>query len=838
MADRKTKVTLSVQMQQYIDGMQKAAKATKDTSTEAEKLAHQREAFDAIGKTGIAMGALLATGIGVAVKKFADFDEAMSHVEAATHESAENMAELREAAIQAGASTVFSATESANAIEELAKAGISTADIIGGALAGSLDLAAAGGLGVARAAEISATALQQFKLEGDQAGHVADVLAAGAGKAMGSVEDLAQGLKFVGPIAASMGVSIEETTGTLALFAQQGIIGEQAGTSLRGMLSSLTSPSSQARKEIEALGIQLYDAEGNFMGLQNAAGQMSKAYSGMTGQARDASLGIIFGNQQITAATALYQAGAEGVQEWTAAVDETGYASKTAAMRLDNLKGDIEALGGAMDSALIETGSAANDSLRALVQALTSLVDMYNDLPEPVKGATLAIGGATAAIGLAGGGALIAVKKFAELKNTLALANISMGRVGISAGVAGLALGGLFAIVGTLAQAHAEARQRAQAYADTLENGSNRITEATRDMAVANLAAEKSWMWISRGSAYDAAEKLGISLDTITDAAMGNADALTELKDVIDAGSGSQEAAQRVADELGVSMLDVSNAATVVADAVRGEAGSIEEAIRVSEQKNRVTKESKDVTDSAADAYLNAAREVDGLNSQLDNLVGTLTEANSIGQDAVSSNIAYQDTLAKVAAQVESGTRGLDASTEAGRENLGMLTDLAQDAQKAAQAQFDLDKNTQGFQAALVSGRQSLIDRARDLGATAEEAEALADKIFSIPAETDWKVIAETAMATNQLESLIRHYNGRTITIPVAAGQVVVDGKVYGGLQHRYAEGGAVYGPGTGTSDSIHAMVSNSDGPESVIYGSASRLSVTLRSFDQKATTP
>ena len=244
MAERVVSVTLRAQVADYLAGMEKARKATSETGSEAEKLAQKKEAFDLLGKASLAIGVAAAAGVALAVAKYAEFDQAMSNVNAAVQGTAEEQRKLSEAALEAGASTVFSATESANAIEELAKAGISTSDILGGALAGSLDLASAGQLGVARAAEISATALQQFKLEGSEAGHVADVLAAGAGKAMGSVEDLANGLKFVGPVAASMGVSLEETTGVLALFAQQGIIGEQAGTGLRGVLASLTAPSS------------------------------------------------------------------------------------------------------------------------------------------------------------------------------------------------------------------------------------------------------------------------------------------------------------------------------------------------------------------------------------------------------------------------------------------------------------------------------------------------------------------------------------------------------------------------------------------------------------------
>jgi TP901 family phage tail tape measure protein len=181
--------------------------------------------------------------------------------------------------------------------------------------------------------------LTQFHLAGDKASHVADLLAAGASKALGSVDDLGQGLKYVGPVAHSMGVSLEETVGTLALFAQNGILGEQAGTGLRGVLSSLTSPSAAASKEIQRLGITLYDSQGKFLGLANMAGELSKAYGTMDGASRDASLGVIFGNQQVTAARVLFEAGAVGVTKWTAAVNDSGYAALTAAIRMDNLSG-------------------------------------------------------------------------------------------------------------------------------------------------------------------------------------------------------------------------------------------------------------------------------------------------------------------------------------------------------------------------------------------------------------------------------------------------------------------------------------------------------------------
>ncbi len=149
-ADRVVKVTLRAMVQEYNASMLQAAQATKTVGTEAEKLAQRRQSFEQLGRAAMTAGGLMAAGVGLAVKKFADFDQAMSNV-AATGEDARNSLDaLRDAAIEAGARTVFSATESANAIEEMAKAGISAADILGGGLNGALDLAAAGGLGPGR----------------------------------------------------------------------------------------------------------------------------------------------------------------------------------------------------------------------------------------------------------------------------------------------------------------------------------------------------------------------------------------------------------------------------------------------------------------------------------------------------------------------------------------------------------------------------------------------------------------------------------------------------------------------------------------------------------------
>lgn len=162
-------------------------------SAEAEKTSTTMEASG--GKTKLLTAGIAATALGVAaVRMAADFDAGMSTVQANTGASADEMSLLRQAAIDAGADTVYSATDAADAINELGKAGMSTSDILSGGLNGALDLAASDGMEVAEAAELMSSAMAQFNLTGADATRIADALAAGAGKAQGSARDLGYAL--------------------------------------------------------------------------------------------------------------------------------------------------------------------------------------------------------------------------------------------------------------------------------------------------------------------------------------------------------------------------------------------------------------------------------------------------------------------------------------------------------------------------------------------------------------------------------------------------------------------------------------------------------------------
>ena len=386
-----------------------------DYSAKLQTAAHLTGKFDSFvksaGTTGEKTGRILralavgagavAIAIGVdATRRFAEFDQAMAAVRANVTENAGELKKLETAALDAGRSGMFSATKAANAINELGKAGVSVKDIIGGGLKGALDLAAAGEMNAADAAELTASALNQFGLAGSKASHVADLLAAGANMAQGGVQDMGEALKNVGVNAHILGMSVEETVGALTLFASKGLVGSDAGTKFNAMLQNLVAPSIRAQGTIKKLGLQIYDSKGRFVGLASVAQQLHDKLGHLTQAQRNAAMGQMFSNAALTTANALMEQGAKGVEKYTKMINQQGFASKVANTQMDNLKGQLTRLGNAWDTMLIKIGGGGKGVISSMIGAVTGLVNAFAGLPSGVQQAVIAI---TALVGAGAG---------------------------------------------------------------------------------------------------------------------------------------------------------------------------------------------------------------------------------------------------------------------------------------------------------------------------------------------------------------------------------------------------------------------------------------------------
>ena len=496
-----------------------------------------------------------------------------------------------------------------------------------------------------------------------------------------------------------------------------------------------------------------------------------------------------------------FDGAAENVKDtWDGAVDRIGAAWRDLAADLSTPLVDPEGGGALVD--LVNLGA---DILRT-----------FEALPDPVKhvtGGLFAFAGAVATVTSA---TLLAYPKIVQYKLAMQDMNLNMGRIARTGAIAGGALTGLVAIIGAVASAQEAQRQKAESYADAIDQGA----DAVRELAEANLQAEKTLAVLNFGSAYDNADKLGISLRLVEDAVTDGGEALDELSKILDTATGGGEAAQEMADELGISYLELTQTAGTLTEQVNDEREAQERANVIRDQASRATDENTESTESAAGAYLEAASGAGDLRDELDQLIATINEANGVGQDAITANLNYKDALADVDEYVQNARDGvdgytatLDENTQEGRDNMGMLLDIASSAQEAADAQFALDGDTDAYRQTLLDSRQALIDRARDLGANKEEAEALADQIFRIPDDTEWEVIAETQAASTALENFVNRWQGKTISMSMfldtSGGNVAAASAAarYTGYANAYyqsegrSSGGAIYGPGTGTSD-------------------------------------
>jgi TP901 family phage tail tape measure protein len=852
--ERIVKVSLQAQVANYVAGMETARKSTESVGKSAvdakAKFEAQNQAMTQIGAGLLAVGTLAAVGVGLAVKAYAEFDAAMSNVAASTHESAENMSLLRDAAIEAGATTVFTATEAAGAIDELAKAGIKTADILGGGLAGSLDLASAGGLAVADAAAVAATALTQFKLKGEDIPHVADLLAAGAGKAQGSVDDLSQALNQGGLVASQAGFSIEETTGVLAAFASAGLKGSDAGTSLKTAILALQKPSTAAQTAMDQYGISVYNSNGTMKSFAQIAEELKAGLGSLTEEQRNSTLATIFGTDAVRSAGVLYTQGAAGINNWNMKVNDAGYAAETAALKLDNLKGDVEKLGGAFDTGLIKAGGAADSTLRLLVQSATALVDMFNEAPLVVQQAALVLGVVAAGVTLTGGAFLVAVPKIAAFQMALTtLQESSMpsvaagatrlegamtktgGAIGKAAGfltgpwgiaLAGAAIGGkiLLDVLESLKTSAAD-------YQNIIQNA-----DSSDDLFA---AADKGRLISFLGEATASAETFKRALNEMTNDPIGagfNTSTLQLKQSLKDIGTqlattaatdlpGAAKAFKVLASDMELTkteQLDLLNSMPAFKDALQAQANelgintdSTDEAANNTALLKLAFEEATPTALDAADAYLAAGDEASELSAKVVELVEAINAANGVGQDAVSSNSAYLDSLAGITTEIAAqrtayeeanGTAAgfaftLDESTAAGAANAAMLADVAGKAQAAAKAQYDVDITTMGakdatdkYAGTLATTRQSIIDNAVANGANADQVKLLADRIFALPSEKQVAVLAETANATREINEWLSIQNGKSVRIAVGLGGAGGLTKADGGIVDYYANGG------------------------------------------------
>lgn len=352
----------------------------------SNKIKNVSKTLDNLGNTFTTRLTLPVLAIGTAaVSTGNDFEAQMSRVQAIAGATADELEQLTNQAIDLGASTTFSASEVASGMENLASAGFTTQEIMD-AMPGLLDLAASSGADLARSSEIAASAIRGFGLEANSSAHIADVFAEASARTNAQVEDMGEAMKYIAPVANTMGLSIEEVAAAVGIMSDAGIKGEQAGTTLRGALVRLTKPTSKMQAVMDDLGLSFYDNEGKMKSLAEMVSMLQEATAGLTEEEEQYALTTIFGTESLSGMTALISRGSDDLADMTKEFENADGAAKDMAdTMLDNTKGSIEELKGSLESAGIAIQKSLSPFIRDLAKKIQDLVDDFNDLTDEEK---------------------------------------------------------------------------------------------------------------------------------------------------------------------------------------------------------------------------------------------------------------------------------------------------------------------------------------------------------------------------------------------------------------------------------------------------------------------
>ncbi|WP_339171070.1 phage tail tape measure protein [Anoxybacillus sp. FSL W8-1294] len=290
------------------------------------------------------------------IHKAMDFESQLSSIKAVTGLTTEEMQKMRALALEVGAKTKYSALEAAQGIEELLKAGISPAIVKAGGLEAALNLATAGGLELAEAAEIMSDSLHGFKKDSLTAAQVANILAGAANASSTNIQEMKYALSAVGPVADGIGVSFKEVNATLALFSNNMLKGSDAGTSLKTFLSNVQPKSKKAAELFKKYGLILrdgtnilFDANGQLKDMAEVAEILRQKFGKLTDQERTAAFFEMFGSDSIRAATILAKEGAAGIKKMYDDMSKVT-ALDVAKEKMNNAAGAVEQLRGAFET--------------------------------------------------------------------------------------------------------------------------------------------------------------------------------------------------------------------------------------------------------------------------------------------------------------------------------------------------------------------------------------------------------------------------------------------------------------------------------------------------------
>lgn len=449
--------------------LESQASKTNQTLTKIGEVGSKVESFGNgvtnVGKkVSVASAAVTAMGV-AAVKTAADFESSMSQVQATMGitkdsmstldgQSVNTMDALSDLAKEMGSKTAFSASECAEALNYLALAGYDTQEMAD-TLPTVLNLAAAGGLDLASASDMVTDAMSALGMETKDANKMVDQMVKTASSTNTSVGQLGEGILTIGATAKTVKGGTAELNTALGILANNGIKGAEGGTHLRNVILSLQNPTDKAAQQMDALGVSVFDSQGNMRSLNDILGDLNKSMDGMTAEEKANIVSKIFNKTDLSSVNALLANTGDTWTDLQTAIENSGGAAQQMAdTQLDNLSGQLTILKSAVEGFAISIGEALMPMVKNIVAKIQSFVDWLNNLDEGTRQIIVKIGLFIAALGpfLVILGTVIskvgvAMQAFSKLGLKLTSLMSNAGGVSGIMGKVGAAIGGISAPV-------------------------------------------------------------------------------------------------------------------------------------------------------------------------------------------------------------------------------------------------------------------------------------------------------------------------------------------------------------------------------------------------------
>lgn len=400
---------------------------------------------------------LLALGAG-AIKTASDFEAGMSKVSALSGATGDDLKMLEDKAREMGASTKYSATEASEALSYMALAGWDAEQMAAG-LEPSLKLAGAAGMELSLATDIVTDTMSMFGMEASEATKMTDMLAYAQANSNTDVQQLGEALKYCGASANAMGYDLADTTALLGTFADQGLKGSSAGTTLNAMFRDMKKNAKDGAIAIGDTNVAIVDANGNYRDMTDILADVQKATEGMTQAERDMALSSVWGTEALKGVNMAFEAGVPKIREFEEGIrNSDGAASEMYDTMQNNLQGAIDNMKSAFEGLLITIGQRLIPIFQNLVEGITNVFTWFNNLNPAIQNVIIAVGGFLAILGpllLIVGNVIIFIVKLSTSISALvtffsaggAGAGLLSAAIGALSGPIGIAIGVITALI-------------------------------------------------------------------------------------------------------------------------------------------------------------------------------------------------------------------------------------------------------------------------------------------------------------------------------------------------------------------------------------------------------